>query len=116
MAWPLSWVGMEKIALPVTISVGAEKEAHVTAMADSFISLFAPTAKGIHMSRLYLKLKQALAHRTVDAPALSQLLADMVASQEGISDAAMLRLSFELPLEKPTLLSGKKVFKLIRSS
>ena len=108
VAWPLSWVGMEKIALPITLSVSEGQDAHVTAMADSFISLFDPLAKGIHMSRLYLKLKEALAHKTIDAPALSQLLADMVASQEGISDAAMLRLSFDLPLEKPALLSGEK--------
>jgi len=106
-ALPLDWVGMEAIALPVAIPVGDSQTIPVTAMADSFVSLDAPDTKGIHMSRLYLQLKDQLAYKTLSGELLMQLLRDMVVSQEGISQNARVRLTFDLPLEKPALLSGE---------
>lgn len=106
-ALPLDWVGMEAIALPFAVPDGEGQSVPVTAMADSFVSLDAPDSKGIHMSRLYLQLKDRLAHKTLSSELLTGLLQDMVVSQEGISQNAKVRLTFDLPLEKPALLSGE---------
>lgn len=104
---PLDWVGMEAIALPILISESDSQEIPVTAKADCFVNLNIPGIKGIHMSRLYLQLKAALAHRTLNQSIITHLLQDMVASQQGISNAARLCISFDLPLEKTALLSGQ---------
>ena len=58
---PLRWVGMEAIAIPLKIQNSKEHLASVNAKADVFVSLDIPQAKGIHMSRLYLKLKDTFA-------------------------------------------------------
>ncbi|MEX0298112.1 MAG: GTP cyclohydrolase FolE2 [Kordiimonas sp.] len=104
---PLDWVGMEAIALPVLIPAGDVNQISVTTKADCFVNLDMPGIKGIHMSRLYLELKEALAHQILSEATLSQLLRKMVASQQGISSAARLRFSFDLPLKKPALLSNE---------
>ena len=104
---PLRWVGMEAMALPIHLDVGGQEPTPVNALADAFVSLDDTDAKGIHMSRLYLMLEEKLAHRSLDAGALSILLKEMITSQNGISQASMVRLSFDLPLVKEALLSGE---------
>lgn len=104
----LNWVGMEKIALPLVIPLSSGTHVRVTAMVDCFVSLNDPNAKGIHMSRLYLGLKSSLAHKVMTDEALSNLLVYMIQSQQGISHAAKLRFTFDLPVERPALLSAEK--------
>ncbi len=48
----LSWVGMDRIHLPITLP----GERAVLASVDAYVDLTDPSAKGIHMSRLYLLL------------------------------------------------------------
>lgn len=102
---PLKWVGMEGIALPITLV--EQPSSSLSAKANVFVSLDKADAKGIHMSRLYLKLKESLTNEPLTMDALATLLQTLVSSQEGLSLAARLQLDFELTMRKPALLSGQ---------
>lgn len=103
----LQWVGMEAIAVPLKVLVSHDEIMSVAASADVLVSLDQQGAKGIHMSRLYLKLNEILAHQTLSQQSLSQLLDTMINSQQGISQSAMVRLRFDLNLKRKALKSGK---------
>ncbi|WP_042152952.1 MULTISPECIES: GTP cyclohydrolase FolE2 [unclassified Pseudoalteromonas] len=103
---PLRWVGMEAIALPISVP-HLDSTSPVTAKADIFVSLDKPEAKGIHMSRLYLKLKDKLTSHHLTGETLSRLLHEIIQSQEGLSESAKINLSFELTIQKPALLSNE---------
>ncbi|NIF27997.1 GTP cyclohydrolase I FolE2 [Pantoea sp. Tr-811] len=98
-ATPLNWVGMCGIALPVPMD-----GRNVAAMADAGVSLVDGSARGIHMSRLYLAL-ESLEHQPLSPMAIRNLLATFLASHEGLSSAAYLRLSFQHLLKRPALIS-----------
>lgn len=100
---PLKWVGMEGIALPITLA--EYPSTSLSAKANVFVSLDKKDAKGIHMSRLYLRLKESLSNDPLTLSALNALLHALVISQEGLSLTAKLQLDFELTLRKPALLS-----------
>ena len=102
---PLKWVGMEGIALPITLV--EQPNSSLSAKANVFVSLDKADAKGIHMSRLYLKLKESLTNEPLTMDALATLLQALVSSQGGLSLAARLQLDFELTMRKPALLSGQ---------
>lgn len=104
---PLRWVGMEAIALPILVDGDGNQPIHITARADVFVSLEKTEAKGIHMSRLYLRLNQQLSKQRLSGSGISALLKDMVQSQQGLSQAAKLNLQFDLPLVKNALLSNE---------
>lgn len=97
---PLDWVGMEGIDLPILV-LGRP----VNAKADAGVSLDDPTARGIHMSRLYLALNH-LVDREVELGNLKALLQEFLESQTGLSSNAYLKLSGDLLLERPALISS----------
>ena len=101
----LNWVGMDRIDLPLTLAIEDEACVSVSAEADCYVSLDDPNAKGIHMSRLYLALNQCVDHEMVTPHVVQELLAEMIASHQGLSEQAYLRLSFSLLLKRPALLS-----------
>ncbi len=96
----LDWVGMEGIALPLR-----RDGATVPAMADVFVDLVAGT-RGIHMSRLYLRLRESLANGEVGVARIRAFLQACIDSQEALSTAARLRLRFSTLLERPALASA----------
>jgi len=98
-ATPLDWVGMCGIALPVHID-GRQ----VTATADAGVSLVDGSARGIHMSRLYLAL-ESLENQPLTPVAIRRLLSEFLASHEGLSSATYLRLTFDQLLKRPALVS-----------
>ena len=102
---PLKWVGMEGIALPIILA--EQPSSSLSAKANVFVSLDKVDAKGIHMSRLYLRLKESLTNEPLTMVAITALLQTLVSSQEGLSLAARLQLDFELTIRKPALLSGQ---------
>ncbi|MBQ4833612.1 GTP cyclohydrolase I FolE2 [Pseudoalteromonas sp. MMG010] len=106
-ALPLQWVGMEAISLPLHILTIDGEPIHTHAKADIFVSLNKADAKGIHMSRLYLLLKQHLAEQPLMGDSLTVLLNNMLSSQQGLSLSAKVNLAFELTLNKPALLSNQ---------
>lgn len=102
---PLSWVGMQGIALPVTVAEPCYRR-ELSAMADVQVDLPDPSVKGIHMSRLY-RLLDTLGQGEALSPAgLHALLQAMVDShRDCASRSARLRLQLPLLLHRPALLS-----------
>lgn len=105
----LSWVGMEKIATPLSVALNNGETQRCNAKANVFVSLDDTNAKGIHMSRIYLGLT-TLEHIEFTQKNINALLDDMIESQSGISHGAKLEFEFELLLKKPALLSNNSGF------
>ncbi|GAA6169659.1 GTP cyclohydrolase FolE2 [Sessilibacter corallicola] len=103
----LQWVGMEKISAPIVIENNG-KAIPAVAKADLYVSLDQEAVKGIHMSRLHLLLNNQLANTTINFDTIDALLKAMVESQQGISNSAKINLTFDLLLEKPSLLSNEQ--------
>ena len=105
----LQWVGMEEIAVPITISLQNGKSQTITAKSNVYVSLESPDAKGIHMSRLHHKINQ-LAERKCDKETIEKLLEEMIQSQGEIGYSAKIQLTFDVLLQKPALLSNESGF------
>ncbi|MGH1427831.1 MAG: GTP cyclohydrolase FolE2 [Arenicella sp.] len=102
----LQWVGMENIAVPVTMWMLDDKHQNMTAKANVYVSLEKPSAKGIHMSRLH-KVINHLATIECKQESIEHLLDEVILSQKGIGFGAKLKLAFDLLLKKPALLSDE---------
>lgn len=100
----LDGVGMAQIALPVRLP-GATGLL-VPASVDVEVDLADPQARGIHMSRLYLHLQQAFADDALTPASLRRTLAELVASQNGLSSRARLVVRYDHMLLRPALSSG----------
>lgn len=98
-AIPLSWVGMEGVALPIELA-----RQRVAAYIDAGVSLDTPDARGIHMSRLYLALEQ-LEHQELTVPLLNEVLGRFLESHEALSKTASLKIKGEALFKRPALLS-----------
>ncbi len=102
---PIDWVGMDEITLPIEFLGEAS-----VAKARVHVNVLNPSAKGIHMSRLFLAvghlLKQALT-----LPVLQNAMRELITSQEGLSDQARLILRWEQPLQRKALISDNKGWK-----
>jgi len=105
----LQWVGMEGIAVPVSINIDDGQRQTVAAKANVYVSLEKPEVKGIHMSRLHLLINQ-LGERECSKHVIESLLKEMIASQCNIGKEAKIELSFDLLLKKSALLSGENGF------
>jgi len=90
----LQWVGMEDIAVPITINIQDGNPQTVVAKASVYVSLEQPDVKGIHMSRLHTLINQ-LAEQDFNKKTVSQLLDTMISSQGHLGDAAKIALSFD---------------------
>ena len=108
---PLDWVGMDGMALPVRVDGVDGLPMQVAATVDVAVNLRDPAARGIHMSRLYLRLQQSLSSETLGAPSLRRLLDACVASQNGLADRARLRLRFDRLLLRKALRSDNAGWK-----
>ncbi|RDI97989.1 GTP cyclohydrolase I FolE2 [Dyella solisilvae] len=102
----LDWVGMEGIALPVSLDAGDGERQRVIAKVDAFVNLARARHRGIHMSRLYLLLDEHLGGKNIDPPTLLGLLQAFVQSHAGLADRARLRIRFEFPVRRAALRSG----------
>lgn len=99
----LDWVGMQRIALPLRLSGGGGVQ--VAASADIGVDLTKPEARGIHMSRLYLRLQDALAAEALTPAGLRRTLQDCIESQDGLSSRARLTLRYDHLLRRAALAS-----------
>ncbi|RCV90064.1 GTP cyclohydrolase FolE2 [Billgrantia montanilacus] len=95
----LSWVGMEQIALPLQVAGQG-----VTGYASAGVSLDDPTARGIHMSRLYLALAE-LEEREISLARVASVLGAFLDSHTALSSTAFIDLSGEAMLKRPALIS-----------
>ena len=98
-AMALEWVGMCGIASPVLID-----GQRLSAKIDAGVNLVDATARGIHMSRLYLALDQ-LETENLSPTLLRQLLQRFIDSHEGLSTKAYVRIHSDLLLKRPALVS-----------
>jgi len=100
----LEWVGMENIAQPLHLN-NSSANSTALARADIAVDLVDASARGIHMSRLYLLLDQHLSAQQLSPALLRQLLSDSLSTHAGLSDRAKIALRFELLLRRPALAS-----------
>lgn len=98
-AMALEWVGMCGIASPVLID-----GQRLSAKIDAGVNLVDATARGIHMSRLYLALDQ-LETESLTPALLRQLLQRFIDSHEGLSTKAYVRIHSDFLLKRPALVS-----------
>jgi GTP cyclohydrolase I len=96
---PLDWVGMQGIALPICLH-----QQRIACTATAGVSLDDGSARGIHMSRLYLALEQ-LEHQELNPAVLQQVLEHFLFSHHGLSRQAYLDVHGELLLKRPALVS-----------
>ncbi len=111
LARPLDWVGMDGIALPVRVHADDGDTVQVAATVDVAVDLADAQARGIHMSRLYLQLQQALAGEPVTPAGLRRVLQQFVESQRGASTRARLILSYDHLLRRRALASDNAGWK-----
>ena len=91
----LDWVGMADIQVPVLFDAGDGDSQRASARVGAFVNLRQPAQRGIHMSRLYLQVQQALAETPLNAATLRDLLRSFIESQAGLADGARITVQFE---------------------
>src|SRR5690606_1629220 len=77
----------------------------VAARVDVAVDLRDAEARGIHMSRLYLRLQEAFASEAITPGGLRKVLAAFVESQQGLSGAARVVLRYDHLLRRDALAS-----------
>jgi GTP cyclohydrolase I len=111
LARPLDWVGMDGIAIPVRVADGQGGHVQVAAQADLSVNLARAGERGIHMSRLYLRLQQELAQHEITPAGLRRFLQGSIESQSGLATRARLRLRYEALLLRRALRSDNAGWK-----
>jgi GTP cyclohydrolase I len=111
LARPLDWVGMDGIALPLRVQSDDGSTIQVAAAVDVAVDLVDAAARGIHMSRLYLQLQQALASEPVTPAGLRRVLQQFIDSQRGASTRARLAIRYDHLLLRKALASDNAGWK-----
>lgn len=111
LARALDWVGMDGICLPIRLPASNGQAMLVPTQVDVAVDLQDSSARGIHMSRLYLLLQESLAGEVLGAPGLRHLLEACIASQQGLSSAARLTLRYDHLLLRKALSSDNAGWK-----
>jgi GTP cyclohydrolase I len=101
----LDWVGMSRIALPLTIKDQDLGAYNASSFVETYVNLVNPQVKGIHMSRLYLLLAEFAKEEVLTIENLSNFLKDKLASHEDISDSTCLQVDFDYFINQPALKS-----------
>ena len=105
LAGALDWVGMADIQVPVQFDAGDGDVQRASARVGAFVNLKQPDKRGIHMSRLYLQVEQALSTQKLSADVLHALLRGFLDSHKDLSDRACLSIRFEQLVRRPALRS-----------
>ena len=100
----LDRVGMSNIECPVLIQLAGSPVQLASGRADAFVSLDEPQ-KGIHMSRLFLSLTEALSTKPISPALVGEVARSFLKSHDGISKFGHVRVNFELMIKRPSLLS-----------
>lgn len=101
----LDWVGMSEIQVPVQFDAGNGDVQRTGAKVGAFVNLTRPDKRGIHMSRLYLQVEQALSGNTLTMQRLHNLLRGFLQSHTDLSSAARLSIRFDHLVRRPALRS-----------
>jgi GTP cyclohydrolase I len=97
---------MADIQVPVLFDAGDGQAQRASARVGAFVNLNRPDKRGIHMSRLYLQVEQALSTQTLSADMLHALLRGFLDSHKDLSDRACLSIHFEHLVRRPALKSA----------
>ena len=100
----LDWVGMSNIHQPLLVKDGGTIKP-VQTKVQVYVDLADTTAKGIHMSRLYLILDEHADTRALTAAGLKLLLASILESHRGLSGHAFVQFDFDYYLRRQALVS-----------
>ena len=100
----LDWVGMSDVHQPLKVKDGDDLK-EVQAKVQVYVNLADPTAKGIHMSRLYLLLDEHSNTRPLTASGLRMLLSSILESHHDLSTNAFVEFSFDHFIRRKALLS-----------
>ncbi len=103
VAGELDWVGMDEIELPIRLETAGHGLIHSTAKVTAFVNLNRPEVRGIHMSRLYLHLDQALSERPMSPCTLRQILRSFLDSHADLSNRALVRVDFDYTVRRKAL-------------
>ena len=98
---PIDYVGISDLQIPIRIN----KETTVEACVSVFVSLD-KAHRGIHMSRIYLALHEFFKKNQLSFENLEKSLLQIINEQGALSDSGKLQISFNLPVQKPTLKSS----------
>jgi len=101
----LDWVGMSRIALPLSIKDQDRGDYHANTFVETYVDVANPQVKGIHMSRLYLLLAEFSKDKVLTVDSLTDFLQTKLASHEGISQKTCLRIEFDYLINQPALKS-----------
>lgn len=101
----LDQVGMRHIEMPLKLALDGET-CLLPAQVSAFVDLVEPTARGIHMSRLYRLSDEHLGRAALDVAGVRGLLEAILGSHAGLSGRARLSIEFTLPLRRDALRSG----------
>jgi GTP cyclohydrolase I len=104
-AGALDWVGMDAIEVPLRLRGADGTPERVSARVDAHVSLERPQARGIHMSRLYLMVTQALGDEPLTPCLLRTLLRNFLASHADLSRRARVRIRYEQLVRRDALKS-----------
>ena len=105
LAGALDWVGMADIQVPVHFDAGDGDVQRSSAKVGAFVNMKRPDKRGIHMSRLYLQVEQALSTQTLTSDSLHALLRGFLDSHKDLADRACLSIRFEHLVRRPALRS-----------
>ncbi len=104
----LNKVGMDAVELPLNITDELGRMQAIPAKCDLYVSLDDPKAKGIHMSRLYLKAQEYFAKELISFDVLANLSRAFIESHEGLSNSAYIRVAFDFMVQRSALKSRQK--------
>ncbi len=102
----LDWVGMNNVQMPILVNGSDGTPERISARVDAHVNLGRPDMRGIHMSRLYLALEDTLESGILTPCLLRTLLRGFLASHEGLSQRARVRIRFERLVRRHALKSG----------
>src|SRR5688500_137171 len=102
---------MDGIALPLRVQSDDGSTIQIAAAVDVAVDLVDAAARGIHMSRLYLQLQQALASEPITPAGLRRVLQLFIDSQRGASTRARLAIRYDHLLLRKALASDNAGWK-----
>lgn len=107
----VDWVGMGDIQVPVLLPDADGSPMRLSAKVSAYVDLARDDVRGIHMSRLYLLVDQALGNETLAPALLRRLLKSFLESHRELSTRALVRIRFDYLLRRPALVSDNAGWK-----
>lgn len=107
---PIDWVGMGSIEIPILLKQ-VDGTYRIPARAAAKVSLDKKSARGIHMSRLYLITQDLLSKNEINLSLLGAATDEFLQTHEELSTQAFIQVDFEAPLMRAALKSSNKAWR-----